>query len=145
MKQPLGILLTKFLLPLFILTLSSNSNAADQNNDIYGHWKIKSILGGGISSLSEREERSYIGKSVIISPTKFYFNQKTCWHPPYTRSSENVDKYFEREWRADVTDIPLPNPVTIVDAGCNVFYLMKKNVIIIAEDGVFFEAVRTPK
>jgi hypothetical protein len=55
---------------------------------------------------------------------------------------EPLDAHFEREWRARVTDIALPDPVTIIDAECNMLYPMRKNHLMIVEDGVFFEAVR---
>jgi hypothetical protein len=113
--------------------------------DIYGRWKIKAMIGGGISSLSDRQARALIGKSIVISQDKFLFNGKTCLHPPYARSAEPVDAYFEREWRARVTDIALPDPVTIIDAECNMLYPMRKNHLMIAEDGVFLEAVRIKK
>ncbi|MET3132849.1 hypothetical protein AAKU55_003130 [Oxalobacteraceae bacterium GrIS 1.11] len=144
MRPPINFI-KPLLLSIFVLTMTGNLYAQNLNNDIYGHWKIKSIIGGGISSLSDRKARAYVGKSVFINSEKFTFNGKTCLHPPYTRSIENVDKYFDREWKADVTDIPLPNPVTIIDAKCNFLYPMRKDQIMIAEDGVFFEAVRIKK
>lgn len=132
-------------LVIVISSISFNCHANNPNDDIYGYWKIKAILGGGISSLSERNERRLVGKSIIISRENFIFNGRTCAHPAYGRKKEDVDKYFYREWRADVTDIPLPNPVTIIDAQCNFLFPMKKDHLMIAEDGVFFEAVRVKK
>ncbi|UOD32530.1 hypothetical protein INH39_13260 [Massilia violaceinigra] len=145
MKTSLVILITRLLALAFFLSIAGSANAKDINDDIYGLWKIKSIMGGGISSLSEHKARLYIGKIVIINADKFVFNGKTCLHPPYSRSVDDVDKYFDREWRADVTDTPLPNPVTIIDAKCNFLYPIRKNHIMIAEEGVFFEAVRIKK
>ncbi|HEX8611394.1 MAG TPA: hypothetical protein VF800_08925 [Telluria sp.] len=145
MNPPFLYSLKCLVLPLFILAMAGNAHAHDVNDDIYGRWKIKAMIGGGISSLSDRQARAFIGKSVVISKEKFLFNGKTCLHPPYARSVEPVDAYFEREWRARVTDIALPDPVTIIDAECNMLYPMRKNHLMIAEDGVFFEAVRVKR
>jgi hypothetical protein len=128
---------------LAALALSSTrAHAQDANADIYGKWKITAILGGGIGSLSARQERKLIGKPLLISPERFEFNGETCINPRYERSQEDPSTYFDREWRTDVSDIPFPNPVTIIETGCNFLYPIRKDHLMIAESGTFFEAVR---
>jgi hypothetical protein len=128
---------------LAALVLSSTQALAqDANADIYGKWKITGILGGGIGSLSARQERNLIGKPLLISPERFEFNGQTCFKPRYERSREDPNTYFDREWRTDVSDIPFPNPVTIIETGCDYLYPIRKDHLMIAERGTFFEAVR---
>jgi hypothetical protein len=133
------------LLLLAILAFGcARAQAEDPNADIYGTWKIKTFAGSAESfGLTDKQIRALIGKPVLISAEKFVFNGRTCLHPNYQRSTEETKTYFLREWRADLSELPLPNPVTIIETGCNMVYPINMNHIIVAEDsGVFFEAVR---
>lgn len=130
---------------LLLAALSASAaHAQDTNADIYGKWKITAILGGGIGSLSARQERKLIGKPLLISAERFEFNGQTCMHPKYARSREKDPfMYFDREWRADVSDIPFPDPVTVIETpGCDFLFPIRKDHLMIAESGTFFEAVR---
>lgn len=121
-----------------------HAHAEEPNNDIYGKWKIKALIGGGaISSRSQSQVDQVIGKFTTISGKQFEFNGRTCTHPNYQRRQEETASYFDTGWRADVSDIPFPNPVTIIDTGCTTFlYPIRKDHLMIADDGDFFEAVR---
>jgi hypothetical protein len=123
--------------PLFALAQN------DSNADIYGKWKIKEMIGGGAASaLTQRDVDKLIGKYVIISPEKFTFNGRTCAHPNYQRRREETVHFFDWAWRTDVSDIPFPNPVTVIETGCNMLFPIRKNHLMIAEENVFLEAVR---
>lgn len=124
--------------------LSLSSEAQDTNADIYGKWKITSFAGSADSfGLTERQIHALIGKPVVISPERFMFNGRTCEQPAYNRSVEETTTYFRREWQANASELPLPNPVTIINTGCNMLYLIRTDHLLIAEkSGVFFEAVR---
>lgn len=139
--------LARFLMFAALGVVPFVSHAQDPNADIYGKWKIKSFAGSAESfGLSERQIHALIGKPVLISAERFVFNGRTCMHPTYKRSVEETPTYFRREWRADSSELPLPNPVTIVETGCNLLYPIRKDHIIIAEEsGVFFEAVRVSR
>ena len=52
---------------------------------------------------------------------------------------------MDREWRADSSELPLPNPVTVIETDCNMLYPIRKDQVIVAESGNFFEAVRVRK
>jgi hypothetical protein len=131
------------LVTLFSLSLSVS--AKDLNADLYGTWKIKAMIGGGaVGSLSEHEVQSLIGRTLNIAPGRFVFNGKPCAETRYERTREETNAYFEREWNTEVSDLALPNPVTIVETGCNVLYPMRGGRLMVAEGGVFFEAVRVP-
>lgn len=120
------------------------ARAQDPNADIYGRWKIKDMIGmGAVASLSEQQARKLIGKPLLISPEKYEFNGQVCSYPHYQRSKENPETYFDREWHTGIEGIPFPNPVTIIEVtGCDYLYPIRKGHLMIAEDGIFFEAVR---
>jgi hypothetical protein len=119
--------------------------AQEPNADIYGKWKITKELGGSITGLTDKDVRRLIGKPMIISAKKFAFNGKVCMHPRYDRSVDDTAVHFYREWRADSDELPLGDRVTIIETECNTLYPIRKNHIIVAEDGIFFEAVRLAK
>lgn len=133
----------KFLLATLALTSSVALAQSDPNSDIYGKWKIKEMIGGGAASaLTQGDVDKLIGKYVTISPEKFTFNGKTCAHPVYQRRTEETAHFFDWAWRTDVSDIPFPNPVTIIETGCNTLFPIRKDHLMIAEENVFLEAVR---
>jgi hypothetical protein len=138
--------LARFLLLTALALASVGVHAQDPNADIYGKWKIKALIGGGaVSSRSQRQVEKIIGKFAIISAERFEFNGKTCMYPNYQRSKEETVSHFDRDWRTDVSDIPFPNPVTIIETGFVFLYPIRKDHLMIAEDGDFFEAVRVKK
>jgi hypothetical protein len=113
------------------------------NADIYGKWKVVSIVGGGVTSMSTRQMNSIIGKSLSISGERFTFNGKTCTNPPYKRSIVDTASFFYREWRVNSEDLPFGDKVTVIETGnCNELYAAPNGHLVVAEDSVFYEAVR---
>ena len=113
------------------------------NHDIYGKWQIKALIGGGAAStLTQRDVDKLIGKYVTINPERFAFNGHTCTHPWYQRKTAETVGFFDAAWRTDVGDIGFPNPVTVIETGCNTLFLIRKDHLMIAEENVFLEAVR---
>lgn len=142
--------MTRHIVRFLLLALALGSagvSAQDQNADIYGTWKIKDQIGmGAVASLNGHQARKLIGKPLFISAERYEFNGQVCTNPNYQRSRENPATYFEREWHTGTEGIPLPNPVTIIETkGCDFLYIIRKDHLMIAEDGVFFEAVRVEK
>lgn len=133
----------KFVLGAIFALSSAALAQSNPNADIYGKWKIKEMIGGGAASaLTQRDVDKLIGKYVTISPEKFAFNGKTCAHPTYERRTEETVHFFDWAWRTDVSDIPFPNPVTVIETGCNTLFPIRKDHLMIAEENVFLEAVR---
>ena len=129
-----------------LLAFSSLAAAEPASNaDIYGTWKIKAMIGGGAASaLTQEDVDKLIGKFVTITPEKFTFNGRICANPVYQRTKEQTAAFFDMAWRADVSDIPFPNPVTVIETGCNTLFPIRKDHLMIAEENVFLEAVRVP-
>lgn len=146
MKLTLSCACKAFLLLAALSCASSRTHAQEPNADIYGKWKIKAMIGGGAASiLSQRQVAQLIGKIAIINAERFEFNGRVCTYPSYERSQEETSSHFDREWRTEVNDIPFPNPVTIIETGCNTLYPIREGHLMIAKDGAFFEAVRISK
>lgn len=143
MKNTFNSIMGSFLLLTATALPGTHAHAQESNADIYGTWKIKALIGGGIGSLTDRQARHLIGKPLIINAERYEFNGEVCLHPNYVRTKDNPDTYFDREWRTDASDIPFPNPMTIIETeGCDFLYLIRKDHLMIAESGGFFEAVR---
>jgi hypothetical protein len=140
-------MLRRFTLLAVLTFASTGTHAQDPNADIYGNWKIKDMIGmGAVASLSEHQARKLIGKPLVISPEKYEFNGQVCSYPHYQRSKEDPQAYFDREWHTGIEGIPFPNPVTIIEVtGCDYLYPIRKGHLMIAEDGIFYEAVRVGK
>lgn len=137
---------SRLVLAVVLAAANVHALANETNADIYGVWKIKALIGGGIGSLNDRQARKLIGKPVLISPEKFAFNGRVCKSPAYERTMEDTVTYFDREWRTNVTDIPFPDEVTIIETpGCDFMFPIRPDHLMIAEDGGFFEAVRVKK
>ena len=93
--------------------------------------------------MSETQAQLFMGKKILISAKSFSFNGRTCVHPTYKRSIEEKETYFHDGWQADPSRLPLPNPLTVVDANCGKLYPIRENHIAVEyENGVFFSAVR---
>lgn len=78
-----------------------------------------------------------------MSPKEFTFNGRICRQPTYKRSVEETTTYFRQERQANASELSFPDPVTIINIGCNLLYPIRTDYMLIAEEsGLFFEAVR---
>jgi hypothetical protein len=126
-----------------IFVMSSSARAKDPLADLYGTWKIQAIIGGGAaSSILDREARQLIGKTFQVKAKRFIFNGYPCTETSYEETIEETAGHFEREWNTEVKDLPLPDPVTVIETGCNTLYRLKNGKLMVAEKGMFFEAAR---
>lgn len=132
-----------------ILLLLSPLKAREVHADIDGKWRVTSDVTpeGAITSKSEQQVRAMIGKVMVVSPHRFAFDGQTCKTPSYERRVENTLEYFDREWRINAASLPFGPHVTAIDVGCglNIIYPVDRQRMIIADDGVFLEAVRIGK
>lgn len=126
-----------------IFAVSLPVQAKDPLANIQGTWKIMTILGNGAaSSMSDREARQMIGKTVMVESRQFTLNGQACAETSYEETVEAKAGHFAREWNTTVTDIPLPDPLRVIDTGCSTLYPLKNGNLMVAEKGVFFEAAR---
>jgi len=136
-------LFSQLCLTATMFAVSLSAYAKDPLADLYGTWKIQSIIGGGAaSSMSDREARQLIGKTFQVKTKRFIFNGQPCTETSYEETIEDTAGHFEREWNAEVKDLPLPDPVTLIETGCNTLYPLKNGKLMVTEKGVFFEAAK---
>lgn len=132
-----------FLLIVVLFAMPPGTHAKAPNSDIYGTWTIDGVAWDYGIQMSETRAQIFMGKKVLISARKFSFNGQTCMHPRYKRSVEEKETYFHDGWQSDPSRLPLPNPLTVVDANCGKLYPVRRDHIAIEDkSGVFFSAVR---
>lgn len=125
--------------------LASNGGASlvEANADIYGRWRIAKVLDfAAVTALDERQARALLGKSVRISKEAFVFNGYICKAPGYERTVEETARSLREAGHVAAVNMGLPDPVTVIDANCTVFYLKRPGVIVVHWDGVYFDAIR---
>jgi hypothetical protein len=123
--------------------------AQTENSDIYGTWKIKKDVTpvGSISGMDDKGLRRLMRKPVVIRAEKFTYNGVTCARPTYKRTTEDTAVYLYEGWRVNSDEMPLGDRMTVIEPGCgySYIYLALKGHIILADDGIFLEAVRVKK
>lgn len=135
----LGVLLT--ILP----TPASARPDEGSDTDIVGKWQITSILDYAATSIGAVQARPFIGKDLIISANKVVFANQVCADPTFL--AERVETTIELRENARVSNdkLGLPNPVTVVELSCAYAYVKDRRRIVLAWNGIFFEAVRKTK
>lgn len=119
---------------------------ATTNADIYGRWKITKVLDyAAITDLDERQARRLVGKTMLISQKAFAFNGEVCEAPSYERSVEETARKLREYGHVSSVHMGLPDPVTVVDAGCTDLYLKSPGVMVVQWGGVYFDVVRTQR
>lgn len=139
--------LCRLLTLTFLFAAPLSSHARHPNVDIFGTWKVVGAAGSMDSAMSERQAHAFLGKTMRIDADRFAFNGRTCMRPAYTRGLEDKDSHFHHGWQTDSSRLPLPNPLTVINADCTTLYLTtrKEHIIVTGEGGVFFEAVRVKR
>lgn len=118
----------------------------DPYNDVFGSWRIVDLVGGAdIAALSDSQARALIGKTFSVSANRFAFDGKKCADPNYKRRIVQATQYFRDEWHANSSGLPVPSPTTIIENNCYDLFLARKGHLIIAVEGVFFEAARSER
>jgi hypothetical protein len=116
---------------------------ATGNADIYGRWRIVKVLDyADITSITEKQAQALVGKVVIVGKDKFVFGRETCDAPTYERTVEDTAKTMREKGHVSSVNMGLPDPVTVIDAGCTDIFLKRPNLIVVHWNGFYFDAVR---
>jgi len=110
--------------------------------DIIGEWKIRSVLDYATISIGADQAKPLIGKDLIISEKEIRFGDQVCSESNFL--AESVETNIELRENARVSNdlLRLPNPVTVVELSCAYAYIKGRNRIVLAWNGIFFDAVR---
>ncbi|WP_313170917.1 hypothetical protein [Massilia oculi] len=125
-----------------IPALASDIPEPGRDTSIIGEWEIKSVLDYATISVGEDQARSLIGKDLIISKEKIEFGNRVCSESNFLAESVETNIELRENARTSNDRLRLPNPVTVVELSCAYAYIRDKNRIVLAWNGVFFDAVR---
>lgn len=116
-----------------------------KETSIIGDWKIRSVLDYAAISIGSDQAKPLIGKDLIISKEEIRFGDQVCSQSNFL--AESVETNIELRENARVSNdlLRLPNPVTVVELSCAYAYIKDRNRIVLAWNGVFFDAVRKTK
>ncbi|MYM97016.1 hypothetical protein [Duganella vulcania] len=121
--------------------LCSLSAAATDNADIYGRWSLTRLLDSAdIAAMPERQARALVGTQVVIAPDRFVIGSRTCRHPSYERSLDDLPRSFREQGHVSSANMGLPDPVTAIDARCTHIYLKAPGRIVVQWDGYYYDA-----
>lgn len=132
-----------------LLTVSpvSAATVAETGKDtsISGEWIIMSVLDYATISVGADQATPLVGKDLIISAQKVAFGNQVCSDPTF--AAERVETNIELAENAHVNNdkLALPNPVTVVELSCAYAYIKNRSRIVLAWNGIFFEAARKSK
>ncbi|WP_070221419.1 MULTISPECIES: hypothetical protein [unclassified Janthinobacterium] len=105
----------------------------------------KVIDAADIASMSDRQARALIGKTVAVTKDKFVFNGGACASPSYERSVNDLARSFREQGHVSSANMGLPDPVTAIDVCCTHLFLKEPGRILVYWNGFYFDAVRTRK
>ncbi len=115
-----------------------------ENADIYGRWRIVKVLDyADVTAITERQARALVGKVVVVAKDKFVFGRDTCDAPTYARTVEDTAKTMREKGHVSSVNMGLPDPVTVIDAGCTDIFLKRPDLIVVHWNGFYFDAARS--
>lgn len=130
---------------LFILYFLAFTSFAYAENDIkkfFGVWHIASIADyAKITSIDDKQANIPIGHYFTISRESTKFNDHLC-KARYTFLKVNPAENLQEGYRISNNRLKLPNPVLLLDTGCEFVYLVKDKQIIIEKWGIFYRAMK---
>lgn len=117
--------------------------AAEEKDGIFGHWRAVAVLDSAdIAGMSDTEARRLIGLCMEIEPEVLRFAGEECTSPGYQRTSREPVRYLREQWHARSGKLNLPNPVTVIDAGCTDLFMRDQSRMIFNWEGFFYDARR---
>jgi len=125
------------------LLSASRASAAEENDSIFGHWRAVAVLDvADVAGKSDAAARQLIGLCLDIEPEVLRFAGEECTTPAYQRTTREPARYLREQWHARSGKLNLPNPVTVIDAGCTDLFITDQSRMIFNWDGFFYEARR---
>jgi hypothetical protein len=120
-------------------------NAANEYRDrsVIGQWKLSAVLDfAEISALDDKEAEQLLGKVLVIRRDKVSLGNRVCSAPAFLAERVDPKVDLQEKAHASAARLHLPSPVTVVEVSCAYVYIKSRKRIVLAWDGVFFEAIR---
>jgi hypothetical protein len=140
-----------FILLIGFLLNISTLNAKDK---FFGKWVIKEKITTvvGISALSDKEIKSFLGNTLEYSVSFAKYNNETCNTPTYKKTILSKNDFLTSE-RISLSKLDIKtNSVTVVEVldtkgnQCpgtgGLFYIKNKDSLITVIDGTYFKLNR---
>jgi hypothetical protein len=128
------------------ITASSSLPArADDYQELgaIGRWRLtKAVDSADISSLDDREARRLVGRVFTITKDNVKFGNRNCGAPELTATIVEPHWYLREQFRSTLTQLHLPDAVTVVNLGCTVAFIKDPNHMMMHWQGWFFDAKR---
>lgn len=137
---------TVFLMMLigFVTVPAASAAVSDaKDRSVIGKWILAATLDfADIASLDEIEAGRLVGRIVTISNEKLTFGELECTSPNFESERVEPGLYLRDRYHADVSELGLPNPVTVVHLDCTSVFLKDRNRLVFFWKGWFFDAKR---
>jgi hypothetical protein len=118
---------------------------ADDAKGYFGHWRVTGIAEyASVSSISDAQAKKKIGRDLVMSERSLAFDHYSC-KPRYAFSRVDPEKDLEEGYRISNVTLKLPNPVVVIDTGCErsrYIYVVNRNQLVLEQSGVFYRANR---
>jgi len=129
---------------LMLLSCVAHAQAADAG-DYFGRWRISAIADyAKVAAVSDARAKRKIGGDLVLSAHAVTFDHRTC-RPRYALSTVDPEKDLEDGYRITNQTLKLPNPVVLIDTGCQrnrFIYVANAKQLVIEQSGVFYRADR---
>lgn len=137
-----GVLFALSVLLIIVPVFATDLPTAGRDTSLTGEWKIRSVLDYATISIGADQATPLIGSDLIIGREAVRFGDQVCPAPSFQAESVETNIELRENARASNDRLRLPNPVTMVELSCAYAYIKNRNRIVLAWNGIFFEAVR---
>jgi hypothetical protein len=123
------------------LTLVNNACLADgqKTKAPYGDWKVTAVASAGpVTAMSGEAAALLVGKILVLKPKTLQFAGRIC-QPTYGVTEESADDFLE-EYRVNLKELNLRQPVIRFEADCTDVFIRDANTILFTWKGYFLEA-----
>jgi hypothetical protein len=123
---------------LFIIGFGHEQN----REQLYGHWTITAIATASpVTAMSGEEAARLVGHTLTMTPNKLQLDHEDC-RPTYESSKESLAQ-IAQDYKIDVKELTLPDPVLRYDGDCAELFVPKPDRIVFSWKGYFFRAKRS--
>lgn len=140
MRQVIGLLLA-------LLGCVAHASATDAS-EFFGRWRVAAIADyAQVASVSDAKAKRRIGGNLVMSADVVTFDHRTC-KPQYVLSTVDPEKDLEDGYRITNQTLKLPNPVVLIDTGCQsnrFIYVVNPKQVVFEQSGVFYRADRVDR
>ncbi len=127
----------------FILLFPVAVIRAESITPYLGQWKIVAVVDyAKIASVDDAQAASQVGHYFLIEKKFTKFNHQSSCNSHYEFSKVNPEADLKEGYKVSNQILKLPNPVLLLDTGCEFIYLIGQKQLIVEKSGVFYRAIK---